>query len=168
MYLLKISTTHTITSLLCMQITVQGYAVSGGGRGIERVDVSFDGGKTWVEASRYQRNANKVQYISDASYTDRWAWVLFTAHAEVSADTEIVAKAVSKIMFLWFLADGTVVCKNQLGTSGMNYSVLYIGYGQKIYIGQKSFFLIQIKDKFKVDFFSGKKDFSFSRCQTTY
>lgn len=41
-----------------MQITVHGYAVSGGGRGIERVDVSFDGGKTWVEASRYQKTGN--------------------------------------------------------------------------------------------------------------
>lgn len=29
---------------------VEGYAVSGGGREIIRVDVSFDGGKTWKEA----------------------------------------------------------------------------------------------------------------------
>jgi hypothetical protein len=32
-------------------ITVKGYAWSGGGRGIERVDVSSDGGKTWKTAS---------------------------------------------------------------------------------------------------------------------
>ena len=30
--------------------TVQGYAYSGGGRGIVRVDVSGDGGKTWKTA----------------------------------------------------------------------------------------------------------------------
>ena len=29
-------------------ITVKGYAFSGGGRGIFRVDVSLDGGKTWM------------------------------------------------------------------------------------------------------------------------
>lgn len=29
-------------------ITVKGYAFSGGGRGIFRVDLSLDGGKTWI------------------------------------------------------------------------------------------------------------------------
>lgn len=32
------------------EITVQGFAVSGGGRGIVRVDISPDGGKTWKQA----------------------------------------------------------------------------------------------------------------------
>nr|CAB3504079.1 unnamed protein product [Digitaria exilis] len=32
---------------------IAGYALSGGGRGIERVDISVDGGKTWVEARRW-------------------------------------------------------------------------------------------------------------------
>lgn len=31
-------------------MTVAGYAYSGGGRGIQRVDVSLDGGKTWTVA----------------------------------------------------------------------------------------------------------------------
>ncbi|KAL7257107.1 hypothetical protein ACSBR1_010941 [Camellia fascicularis] len=45
------------------KIAVKGYAVSGGGRGIERVDVSIDGGRTWVEASRYQKAG--IPYIAD-------------------------------------------------------------------------------------------------------
>ncbi|KAK9276852.1 hypothetical protein L1049_006389 [Liquidambar formosana] len=73
------------------KITVCGYAVSGGGRGIERVDVSFDGGKTWVEASRHQETG--TPYVADDS-NDKWAWVLFTAEADVLENTEIVAKAV--------------------------------------------------------------------------
>ncbi|KAE9454236.1 hypothetical protein C3L33_13861, partial [Rhododendron williamsianum] len=77
----------------CIQITVQGYAVSGGGRGIERVDVSFDGSKTWVEASRYQKSG--IPYVSDDdAESDKWAWVLFEVAGDVSQNTEIVAKAV--------------------------------------------------------------------------
>jgi sulfite oxidase len=45
-----------------VQVKISGYAASGGGRGIERVDVSVDGGKTWMEASRYQKKG--IQYIS--------------------------------------------------------------------------------------------------------
>ncbi|XP_074308962.1 sulfite oxidase [Silene latifolia] len=74
------------------QVTVQGYAVSGGGRGIERVDISIDGGKTWVEASRYQKP--DVPYVADGPYSDKWAWVLFEAKVEVLHSAEIVAKAV--------------------------------------------------------------------------
>ncbi|KAG5521848.1 hypothetical protein RHGRI_034168 [Rhododendron griersonianum] len=76
------------------KITVQGYAVSGGGRGIERVDVSFDGSKTWVEESRYQKSG--IPYVSDDdAESDKWAWVLFEVAGDVSQNTEIVAKAVS-------------------------------------------------------------------------
>lgn len=75
------------------QITIKGYAVSGGGRGIERVDISIDGGKTWIEASKYQKTG--IPYISDdESSTDKWAWVLFEAEVNVSHSAEIVAKAV--------------------------------------------------------------------------
>ncbi|CAL5421139.1 unnamed protein product [Camellia sinensis] len=38
------------------KVKVHGYAVSGGGRSIERLNVSFDGGKAWVEASRHQKS----------------------------------------------------------------------------------------------------------------
>ncbi|XP_031095982.1 sulfite oxidase [Ipomoea triloba] len=75
------------------KITIKGYAVSGGGRGIERVDISIDGGKTWIEASKYQKTG--IPYISDdESSTDKWAWVLFEAEVNVSHSAEIVAKAV--------------------------------------------------------------------------
>lgn len=75
-----------------VQVKITGYAASGGGRGIERVDVSVDGGKTWIEASRYQRTG--IPYISEHTSSDKWAWVLFEAMADVQQNTEIVAKAV--------------------------------------------------------------------------
>ncbi|KAF6150058.1 hypothetical protein GIB67_040776 [Kingdonia uniflora] len=74
------------------KITISGYAVSGGGRGIERVDVSIDGGKTWLETTRYQKTG--VPYIADDSSSDKWAWVFFEAVAEIPQSAEIVAKAV--------------------------------------------------------------------------
>lgn len=74
------------------KIAIKGYAVSGGGRGIERVDISTDGGKTWKEASRYQKPG--VQYVADDERSDKWAWVLFEAEADIHSNTEIVAKAV--------------------------------------------------------------------------
>ncbi|KAG6402919.1 hypothetical protein SASPL_135133 [Salvia splendens] len=74
------------------KITIKGYAASGGGRGIERVDVSIDGGKTWIEASKSQKSG--VPYISDHDSSDKWAWVLFEAEANIPQSTEIVAKAV--------------------------------------------------------------------------
>jgi len=74
------------------KVKISGYAVSGGGRGIERVDVSIDGGKTWMEASRYQKTG--VPYVADGIKSDKWAWVLFEVTVDVMQSTEIVAKAV--------------------------------------------------------------------------
>ncbi|EPS70580.1 hypothetical protein M569_04180, partial [Genlisea aurea] len=76
------------------KIKIKGYALSGGGRGIERVDVSTDGGKTWKEAARRQKHG--IPYVSDAAAggSDRWGWVLFEAEADVSDSTDVVAKAV--------------------------------------------------------------------------
>lgn len=54
--------------------------------------MSFDGGKTWVEASRYQKIG--IPYVSEDASSDKWAWVLFEATADVQSNTEIVAKAV--------------------------------------------------------------------------
>ncbi|KAK6928529.1 Oxidoreductase, molybdopterin-binding domain [Dillenia turbinata] len=73
-------------------VKVSGYAVSGDGRGIERIDISADGGKTWIEASRYQMAG--TPYDADDIDSDKWAWVLFETHIDVSQSTEIVAKAV--------------------------------------------------------------------------
>ncbi|KAJ0111480.1 hypothetical protein Patl1_03022 [Pistacia atlantica] len=73
------------------KVKISGYAVSGGGRGIERVDVSVDGGKNWLEASKYQQTG--MQYIADGMNSDKWAWVLFEVIVDVLLNTQIVAKA---------------------------------------------------------------------------
>ena len=49
--------------------TVQGFAFSGGGRRIERVDVSADGGKTWRQATLGKDKAKGSK---------RWAWTLWS------------------------------------------------------------------------------------------
>ncbi|KAK1282776.1 Sulfite oxidase [Acorus calamus] len=74
------------------KITISGYALSGGGRGIERVDISVDGGKIWLEANRYQKPG--VPYIPDDITSEKWAWVLFKVDVEVANNAEIIAKAV--------------------------------------------------------------------------
>ncbi|KAI4350512.1 hypothetical protein L6164_004962 [Bauhinia variegata] len=74
------------------KVKISGYAVSGGGRGIERVDVSVDGGKTWLEASRFQRKG--IPYVSEDIHCDKWAWVLFEVTLHIHHSTEIIAKAV--------------------------------------------------------------------------
>lgn len=71
---------------------VSGYAVSGGGRGIERVDISVDGGKNWVEASRYQKTG--IPYIADHMSSDKWAWVFFEVFVGIPHSIQVVAKAV--------------------------------------------------------------------------
>lgn len=80
---------------------VSGYAASGGGRGIERIDVSVDGGKTWVEASRHQKTG--VPYIAEDTSSDKWAWVLFEVTVDVPHSTEIVAKAVCTFITIVFV-----------------------------------------------------------------
>lgn len=78
-----------------MQAKVSGYAVSGGGRGIERVDISVDGGKNWVEASRCQKIG--FPYIADHMSSDKWAWVFFEVIIDIPHSTQIVAKAVRRL-----------------------------------------------------------------------
>lgn len=51
-------------------ITVKGVAWSGGGRKIERVDVSIDGGKTWTAAELYKPIEQRRNR--------HWAWSQFT------------------------------------------------------------------------------------------
>ncbi|KAG6505465.1 hypothetical protein ZIOFF_037821 [Zingiber officinale] len=77
------------------KVTIAGYAVAGGGRGIERVDISVDGGRTWFEAQRCQRG--NIPYQSDDLNNDKWAWVLFKAVVDVPESTVIIAKAVCTI-----------------------------------------------------------------------
>ncbi|XP_074836205.1 sulfite oxidase, mitochondrial [Carettochelys insculpta] len=70
------------------QLTVKGYAWSGGGRGVVRVDVSLDGGRTWHVAEL----AGEEQPLDRA-----WAWRLWQLTAPVppgSVQLDIVCKAV--------------------------------------------------------------------------
>ncbi|XP_013093261.2 sulfite oxidase-like [Biomphalaria glabrata] len=69
-------------------VTVKGYAYSGGGRGIIRVDVSADGGKTWTEAN--------LKPNGQTPYTS-YAWTLWEVDLSLPQDadeTTLVAKAV--------------------------------------------------------------------------
>ncbi|XP_028771351.1 sulfite oxidase isoform X1 [Neltuma alba] len=74
------------------KVKISGYAVAGGGRGIETVDVSVDGGRTWLEASRFQKSG--IPYVADDANSDKWAWVLFEITVDILHSTEIIAKAV--------------------------------------------------------------------------
>jgi sulfite oxidase len=74
---------------------VSGYAFSGGGRAISRVDVSSDGGHTWKQA--------KLN-MDDAKGSKRWAWTLWNAEFEQNTTkqdshtqpTEYVVRAVDE------------------------------------------------------------------------
>ena len=71
------------------EVRVSGIAWSGGGRGIIRVDVSADGGKTWHVA---ELGSGKEQKSRRA-----WGWTLWEATVPLpsnGADTELVCKAV--------------------------------------------------------------------------
>jgi sulfite oxidase len=73
------------------EVTLQGYAWSGGGRGIVRVDVSTDGGKTWHSA--------ELQPTNQPLYKT-FAWTLWEATVPLPSDreeggkVELVCKAV--------------------------------------------------------------------------
>ncbi|GIL84054.1 hypothetical protein Vretifemale_12777 [Volvox reticuliferus] len=59
------------------EITLRGYAWSGGGRGIIRVDVSTDGGATWTAAKLLPPPPGAPP--PGSSYTGAWAWTLWEA-----------------------------------------------------------------------------------------
>ncbi|OCT92808.1 uncharacterized protein LOC734244 isoform X1 [Xenopus laevis] len=70
------------------ELTVKGYAWSGGGREIVRVDVSVDGGKTWKVAEL----TGEKQKAGQA-----WAWKLWQLNVPLppkSSDVTIICKAV--------------------------------------------------------------------------
>ncbi|KAJ2544302.1 hypothetical protein EV175_005906, partial [Coemansia sp. RSA 1933] len=55
---------------------VRGYALSGGGRAVDRVEVSLDGGKTWDLADVYAIRAK--QNNLQRNWAERsWSWVLW-------------------------------------------------------------------------------------------
>ncbi len=50
------------------EIEVRGYAFSGGGKGIIRVDLSVDGGKTWTTANLHPVDKNIYRCASGCLY----------------------------------------------------------------------------------------------------
>lgn len=71
-------------------VTVKGYAWSGGGRNIIRVDVSVDGGKTWTPAELNESGKRQ-------RYNRAWAWTPWELDVEVppgTASLDISCKAV--------------------------------------------------------------------------
>lgn len=66
-----------------------GYAWSGGGRKIIRVDVSSDGGKNWQAAD--------VLESDKARHPQAWGWTIWTAEVPVSkgkSEVQLCVKAV--------------------------------------------------------------------------
>ena len=68
-------------------INVKGFAWSGGGRGIIRVDVSLDGGKSWSEAT--------LKEGSDQPFNKFWAWTFWDLKVkhDKKNNFEIICKA---------------------------------------------------------------------------
>ncbi|XP_012696563.1 sulfite oxidase, mitochondrial [Clupea harengus] len=78
------------------EVTVRGYAWSGGGREVVRVDVTVDGGKTWHIAQL--ENSEKGQKPAPSPPPGQaWAWKLWEATVPLPAEAqelEIMCKAV--------------------------------------------------------------------------
>ncbi|KAM3935203.1 sulfite oxidase, mitochondrial isoform 2-T2 [Leptodactylus fuscus] len=69
------------------KVTIKGYAWSGGGREIVRVDVSLDGGKTWKVAD----------LIGEQKKGPSWAWKLWKLEAAIpleEKEMKVICKAV--------------------------------------------------------------------------
>ncbi|PAV64919.1 hypothetical protein WR25_10554 [Diploscapter pachys] len=72
-------------------IDVAGYAWSGGGRGIIRVEISTDGGKTWQTADIEQDPQQDQEHM--------WSWTLFKASVKIPEGVdqmELVVKATDR------------------------------------------------------------------------
>lgn len=78
---------NSVVSLKDNHLRVEGYAWSGGGRKIVRVDVSVDGGKTW-------HIANLVQDKSPLYKC--WAWTLWNIDVPVSVENESEIQVICK------------------------------------------------------------------------
>ncbi|CAD6189155.1 unnamed protein product [Caenorhabditis auriculariae] len=72
-------------------IEVAGYAWSGGGRGVIRVEISLDGGKTWQSADLEQDKEQDIEHM--------WAWTIFRATVKIpegADELQIIAKATDR------------------------------------------------------------------------
>lgn len=73
-----------------------GYAVAGGGRGIERVDISINNGKKWLEAVRLPKLPIEAQRgYKDDLHRPHWAWTLWQLRfVKLETPCIVVVKAV--------------------------------------------------------------------------
>ncbi|KAJ0023680.1 hypothetical protein NQD34_003579 [Periophthalmus magnuspinnatus] len=79
------------------EVTLKGYAWSGGGREVVRVDVSIDGGKTWKIAQLKSSDKEQTAGATAPPPGQAWAWKLWELTVPLPADTEemeVVCKAV--------------------------------------------------------------------------
>ncbi|KAG0370482.1 hypothetical protein BGZ54_006134 [Gamsiella multidivaricata] len=68
-------------------VTIKGYAISGGGRGIYRVEVSVDGGQTWEPANRIEQKPDEYSGMF-------WTWALWEKTVPgIANSTVIIARA---------------------------------------------------------------------------
>ncbi|XP_028301843.1 sulfite oxidase, mitochondrial [Gouania willdenowi] len=77
-------------------VTVKGYAWSGGGREVVRVDVSLDGGKSW-QVAQLQSSEKGLPPGPSPPTGQAWAWKLWEIEAPLPPETqevEIICKAV--------------------------------------------------------------------------
>lgn len=77
-------------------VTARGYAYAGGGRPVVRVDVSADGGKTWVAASLTGADGSPPSAARGGRVRD-YGWTLWSATLPLPSgvgDAELVVKAV--------------------------------------------------------------------------
>jgi len=63
-------------------IQVEGYAWSGGGRKVIRLDVSIDDGRTWHPAS-FQHEDVEKEILPDDPYANHWAWRIWKAEIQL-------------------------------------------------------------------------------------
>ncbi|KAL2091354.1 hypothetical protein ACEWY4_013617 [Coilia grayii] len=78
------------------EVTVRGYAWSGGGREVVRVDVTVDGGKTW-HIAQLQGSEKEQEPAASPPTGQAWAWKLFEVTVPLPAEAqelEIMCKAV--------------------------------------------------------------------------
>jgi sulfite oxidase len=70
--------------------TVKGYAYSGGGRAIIRVDVSADGGKSWKEAELLEGSSQPLDRA--------WAWTFWECDVDIPELPEGVEKSTVQLI----------------------------------------------------------------------
>ena len=70
-------------TVLAGQVALRGYAITGGERSVQRIDVSIDGGESWTTAD-----------LLEAEEETPWTWRLWEASVDLSpGEYEIVARA---------------------------------------------------------------------------